>query len=79
MALRFLLPMEMQMNGVIVQGEKATVWIRSQKLDLLPGRQKVTMGMLPGYLMYQGIRLRSKSIIMGFEKSITVEKSRLVR
>ena len=67
------------MNGDIVQGEKATVWILSQKLGPLLGRQKVIMGTWPGYQMYQGIRLRSKSIIMGFEKSITVEKSRLVR
>lgn len=36
-------------------------------------------GHVAGYQMYQGIRLRSKSIIMGFEKSITVEKSKLVR
>ena len=54
MALRFLLPTEMRMNGDIVQGEKATVWILSQKLGLLLGRQKDMGGTWPGYQMCRG-------------------------
>ena len=69
---------EMRMNGDIVQGESYRVDTKPE-LGLLLGRQKVIMGTWPGYQMCQGIRLRSKSITMVFEKSITVEKSRLVR
>jgi len=56
----------------IDQWRMYSVWILSQKLGLLLGRQKVIMGTWPGYQMYQGIRLRSKSITMGLGRNTIV-------
>ena len=78
MALRFLLPTEMRMNGDIVQGEKATVDTKPE-VGAIAWSTEGYYGHVAWVSNVSGIRLKSKSITMGFEKSIIVEKSRLVR